>query len=106
MFDELFGGKEDSPIDVLNKLLDPENIAMKSDFTLTQIGELVKIRYHVNLEKGMEGVDAFADAIDYYMQLKVSKGREGRKEIIEGIKEMKEAFLMQEPVIKQLGQNK
>lgn len=93
---ELLGSKKD-PMEVLTDLLEKENIELKTHLTIEQIKVLIQLKWHSliykkeNLDK--DPMELLTEVLDYYLQLKVSLNREGRKEIIKGITEVREKFL-------------
>lgn len=93
MFEDMFsGGEQGSPIDILNSLLDPANITMKTDLNMTQIQIAAQI-YWFKLIKDPTNKDKTVAELkvmwaEYVMQLMVSYKRESRKESIKGVTDM------------------
>lgn len=102
MFDNLFGGQDSSsPIDVLNSLISPDNVAMKTDLNMTQIKILVRLKWFSERRKpenkNKDPMETFTEkVIPYYLELMVSLKRKSREEIIKGISELKSELLQTE----------
>lgn len=105
MFEGLLQGSDQkSPIDVLVKMLDPEDVIMKTDVNMTQIKICCHLKYLAELEKDENkfktGLEIFLDeVIPYFFMLMVSLKRKSREESIKGISEMKEKFMDQQLIL-------
>lgn len=97
LLDSLSGGEQPTPIDVLLELLNTENIELKTDLNMTQIKVLFQAKWFTDLlkeeNKDKDPYEIFQDCLIYFMQLMTSLKRQRAKEIIEGIKDMREKFM-------------
>lgn len=77
--------------EVLNKLLDAEQIEIKTDLNITQIKTLVRIRWfmlNLDLDDQRSKLEKLEDCLTYYKILLCSVDRKSRGEIIDAVKEM------------------
>lgn len=107
MFDNMMGGEgQRTPVDILDSLLDPKNIELKTDLNITQIKVLTQIDWYKRLanpdNKDKHPLELLAETLTYYMSLMASLKRKSREESIEGIKQSRDSFMQNDPVIGQV----
>lgn len=109
----LFGSNQMTGVDLLNNLLDPKDITMKTDLNMTQIGVLFKISLYYNLKKVLSDLNdekipkedkytvslAMKDSTNYFMQLMVSLKRLSRKESVDGVSNLQPQMMQTENAI-------
>jgi hypothetical protein len=95
----LFGGSG-SPIDILSKLLEQDNIYIKSQQNMKQIKIICKTRWLAEIKKeenkdktGMQILDE--KIIPLYLMLMCSYKRRSRTEIIDAIKNLNDKLMPQ-----------
>ena len=92
VFDSLLNpDQQKSPVDVLNSLINPENIAMKTDLNISQIRVLTRAHYVMHRLKNPkeDPMESLEVTLDYYKQLMVSLKRKSREEVIKGLSDMR-----------------
>ena len=101
MFESLLqGNQQKSAVDVLDTLLDPKNITMKTDLNMTQIKILCQLKWYSLLKdpsyKDKSPTELLDLVMTYFLELMVSLKRKSREESIKGIAEMKDKLLDQQ----------
>jgi hypothetical protein len=96
----LFGGNT-TAIDIFKKLLDPDNIVIKTQTDMDKIRVLLKIKWIAEIKKSINKekpvMEIFQDEIiPYYLSLMCSLNRQSRTEIINGLKNMNERYIEKE----------
>lgn len=104
MFEGLLSGDgKSSIVEVLEKLLDPVDIQLKTDLNINQIRVLTQLKWYSELDKPENrDKDAFTIlmvVMDYYLQLMTSLKRKSRGEVVEAIKEMSKELAMPDSLI-------
>lgn len=105
MFENMQLGNEDqlNKVEVLNKLLDLDQIDIKTDLNIKQIGILCKLRWFklvLNPKDDRDSMEKFEDVLEYFKVLMCSNRRKSRTEIIEAVSKIAE----EEEPLRNLGQ--
>lgn len=105
MLDNLKLGYGASTVEILKKLLSKKNIEMKTDLNDEQIRVLFLSKWFALCEANPETApDILLDeALQYLLQLRVSKGRLSRTETYDAIADMKKPEIKDSPIVSSLG---
>lgn len=79
--------------DILTDLLDPKDIELKADVSLSHIKILIQTRFLLNCKDDMTIKENLEDCIEHYLKLTISKQRLSRTEITSTLKALKELEL-------------
>jgi len=87
--DELTPSQEESIEHILAKLMEPDGIALKSDLpNPLNVARLQSYADWLQAEGLVDSAAMVREFVRYFMEDMVSKGREGRKEIVRALQEI------------------
>lgn len=95
VFGDIFGDNRSTPVDALLRLLDSDNISMKTDYNMTQI----KVKNHIRSIARLHNEEVrsmIENFLQEFSEDMVSLKRKSREEVVNALKEISKTSMIEE----------